>query len=172
MNIGAIGGGGSALWNSQSSSRPAPPSMTGTAKLLGMSGSELTQQLQSGKSLNSIATSKGVSQSAVVKSVESDLKTNAPAGAPSLSGSQLTQLATSIASGTPPGAVGGLQGVRGTGAPGASQSGQAGGTKTLEERLLAAVEETEEGSKSSYDGSGKSTGSSRSTSGVAFSLYA
>ena len=55
MNIGAIGGGGSAVWNTQSSSRPAPPSLTGTAKLLGMSGSELTQQLQSGKSLASVA---------------------------------------------------------------------------------------------------------------------
>ena len=105
MNIGAIGGGGSAVGNSPSSSRPAPPSMTETAKLLGMSGSELKQQLQSGKSLESIASSKGVSHSAVVRSVESDLKANAPGGAPSLSGSQLTQLATRIASGSPQAAL-------------------------------------------------------------------
>jgi hypothetical protein len=159
--------------------------MTETAKLLGMSSSELTRQLQSGKPLDSVASSKGVSQSAVVKSVESDLKTNAPAGAPSLSGSQLTQLATSIASGAPPGAVGGPRGVGGpqavgsTGGPGASQTGSAGGTKTLEEQLLAALEEAEESSESgssnttsSYDGSGTSTGPSGSTGGNAVSLYA
>ncbi len=179
MNVGAIGGGGSAVWNAQSSSRPAPPSMTETAKLLGMSGSELTRQLQSGKSLDSIASSKGVSQSAVLKSVESDLKTNAPAGAPSLSGSQLTEFATSIASGKPPGGVGGAHGVGGPGGPGGVQAGQAGATETFEEKLLAELKEAEESSESSsskrtssYDAVGKSAGASASTGSVAFSLYA
>jgi hypothetical protein len=153
--------------------------MTETAKLLGMSGSELTQQLQSGKSLSSIASNKGVSQSAVLKSVESDLKTNAPAGAPSLSGSQITQIATSIVSGKPPGGAGGPQGVGGPGGPGGVQAGKAGATETFDEKLLAELKEAEESSESSsskrtlsYDGVGKSAGASGSTGNVAFSLYA
>jgi len=186
MNIGAVGGA-SAAWSMQSSSRPAPPSLTETAKLLGMSGSELTQQLQSGKSLDSLAKSKGVPESAVVTSVESDLKANAPAGAPSLSGSQLRQIATTIASGRPPsgiagpGGVGGSDGVGGpgaTGGTGGAQGGQAGGTKSLEETLLAELKESQESESSSakvtssYDGRGKSTAASVSAGHTTFSMYA
>ncbi|MGO8905728.1 MAG: hypothetical protein ACLQMH_08925 [Solirubrobacteraceae bacterium] len=79
-----------------------PPKMTEVAKLLGLSSSQLAGQLQSGKTLNTLATEKGVSSSELIKTIESELATNRPAGAPELSASALTQMATNIANGTPP----------------------------------------------------------------------
>jgi hypothetical protein len=76
--------------------------MTDTAQALGLSTSQLGQDLQSGSTLSSLASQDGVSSSSLISAIESDLQSNAPQGAPALSSDQLTQMATNIASGTPP----------------------------------------------------------------------
>ena len=83
-----------------------PPQMKEVAKLLGLTGSELSSQLQSGKTLNSLASEKGISSNQLIKTIETELTTHEPEGAPELEPSQITQLAASIASGTPPSGVG------------------------------------------------------------------
>jgi uncharacterized protein YidB (DUF937 family) len=83
-----------------------PPQMKEVAKLLGVTGSELSSQLQSGKTLNSLASEKGISTNELIKTIETELSTHKPEGAPELEPSQLTQMATSIANGTPPSGVG------------------------------------------------------------------
>jgi flagellar capping protein FliD len=80
--------------------------MKEVAKLLGLTGSELSSQLQSGKTLHSLAAEKGVSGNELIKTIETELSTHKPEGAPTLEPSQLTQIATSIANGTPPSGVG------------------------------------------------------------------
>jgi uncharacterized protein YidB (DUF937 family) len=75
--------------------------------VLGVSTSELSQDLQSGTTLSSLASQKGVSSGDLINSIASDLKADAPEGAPTLSSTQLTQMATSIANAESP--VGGGQ---------------------------------------------------------------
>lgn len=99
MNVTATGASSSALYG-PAQARPTPPPMTNTAQLLGVSTSELKQDLQSGATLSGLASQKGISSSDLITSIASDLKANAPAGAPTLSGTQLTQIATNIANGT------------------------------------------------------------------------
>lgn len=82
--------------------------MANTAQLLGLSSSQLTQRLQSGSSLSGLASNAGVSQSSLINAIVSDLQANAPQGAPTLSKSQLSEIATNIANRT--GAPGGLRG--------------------------------------------------------------
>lgn len=79
-----------------------PPQMTEVAKLLGLSTSELTSELQTGKTLSELASKKGISNTELIKTIEGELTAHKPGGAPALSSTQLTQIATSIASGTPP----------------------------------------------------------------------
>jgi hypothetical protein len=90
--------------------RPKPPDMTNTAKALGLSSDDLQSELQSGKTLDSIAQDKGVSSDDLLSAVKSDLQANKPADAPELSDDQLTQMATSIAAGKGPGGPGGAHG--------------------------------------------------------------
>jgi uncharacterized protein YidB (DUF937 family) len=72
--------------------------MDAAAKTLGMTTTDLTSTLQSGQSLASIASSKGVSQDDLVKAISSALS-----GADSnLTTAQAGQLATSMVTGTPP----------------------------------------------------------------------
>ena len=78
------------------------PSMSNTAQLLGISTNQLSSDLQSGQTLNSLASTARVSSSNLLSSVEADLKANAPQGAPALSGTQLTGMATNIINGTGP----------------------------------------------------------------------
>ncbi len=94
----------SSVWPAQAQAPRTPPPMTDTAKLLGSSASQLSQDLQSGDTLSSLASQQGLSSSSLITSIESDLKANAngPQGAPALSGSQLSQIATSIANGSTP----------------------------------------------------------------------
>ena len=99
MNVSATSAGVGALYGPDQT-RPTPPPMTNTAQLLGLSTSQLSQDLQSGTTLNSLASQKGVSSSALIDGITSDLQTNAPQGAPTLSSTQLTQFATNIANGT------------------------------------------------------------------------
>jgi len=76
--------------------------LTDTSQLLGLSTDQLNQDLQSGTTLSSLAAQQGVSSDSLLSSIESDLQANAPQGVPALSSSQLTQMATDIANGTPP----------------------------------------------------------------------
>ena len=68
------------------------------ASLLGTTTTDLATSLQSGQSLASIASSKGVSQNALVGAISTALQ-----GADSsLSADQAAQLATTLATGRPP----------------------------------------------------------------------
>jgi hypothetical protein len=101
MSVGAVSGGNSA-WYAQAQTPPSPPAMTDTAKLFGISTSQLDQDLQSGTTLSSLASQDGVSSSSLTSAIESDLQANAPQGAPAPSSDQLNQMATNIANGTAP----------------------------------------------------------------------
>ena len=101
MTVSAINGGGS-QWYPQAQTPPSRPAMTDTAKLFGLSTSQLNQDLQSGTTLSSLASQDGVSSSSLTSAIESDLQSGAPQGAPAPSGDQLQQLATDIANGTGP----------------------------------------------------------------------
>jgi flagellar capping protein FliD len=76
--------------------------LTETAQLLGVSTSQLNQDVQSGTTLSSLASQTGVSSTSLVSAIESDLQANAPQGAQPLSSTQLTQIANNIANGTAP----------------------------------------------------------------------
>jgi lambda repressor-like predicted transcriptional regulator len=102
MSVSAIGSSTSPLYG-QPPAPPAPPPMTNTAKLLGLSVSQLTQDMKSGTTLESLASQKGISSSTLISTIESDLQANAPQGAPPSFSSVLDKIATSIANGTPPG---------------------------------------------------------------------
>ena len=79
-----------------STTRRDPPAMTNTAKLLGISADQLDSDLQSGQTLSSFASTAGISSSDLPSSVETDLKTSAPQGAPTLTTDQLQQRATNL----------------------------------------------------------------------------
>jgi len=101
MTVSSVNGGASA-WYPQGQTPPSPPAMTDTAKLFDMSTSQLSQDLQSGTTLSSLASQDGVSSSSLISAIESDLQANAPQGAQAPSGDQLQQIATNIANGTGP----------------------------------------------------------------------
>jgi flagellar capping protein FliD len=149
-----------------------PPQMNEVAKLLGLTGSELSSQLQSGKTLHSLASEKHVSSSELIKTIETELSTHKPEGAPALEPSQLTQIATSIANGTPPTGLGHIGGASST-QGGSSTLAQTLGMEPSE--LLAQLEEgldpTSLVPSTGYtsDGSGAQQASS---GGVAFNGFA
>ena len=97
MTISAVNGGSGPLY---ARLPRTPPTMTNTAQLLGLSTSQLSQNLQSGSTLSSLASKQGVSSTSLINSITSDLKANAPRGASGVSSRQLTQIATNIANGT------------------------------------------------------------------------
>jgi hypothetical protein len=84
-----------------------PRPLDATAQLLGVSADELSTQLKSGKTLNDLASDKGVSSADLLSALKTDLKAHKPADAPELSDDQLTQMATGIAAGTGPRGPGG-----------------------------------------------------------------
>jgi uncharacterized protein YidB (DUF937 family) len=101
MNIEAISS--AAQWQpGQQSAQGNQPSFSNTAQLLGISGSTLSTDLQSGTTLAKLAQQKGVSSSDLLASVEKDLQANAPQGAPTLTSTQIEQIATNVINGTPP----------------------------------------------------------------------
>lgn len=103
MTIDSISGATSAYTQtSQSTHHRHQPDLSSTAQLLGISTDQLQSDLQSGDTLSSLASSADVSSSDLLSSVESDLKANAPDGAPALSDSQLSSMATDIINGTGP----------------------------------------------------------------------
>lgn len=84
----------SAIGSQQKRSHPA---MDAAAKLLGMSASDLRTAMQSGQSLASIASSKGISQDALTAAMATAIQ----AANPSVSADQATKVATAIATRTP-----------------------------------------------------------------------
>ena len=112
--------------------------MTNTAQLLGLSTSQLSQNLQSGTTLSSLASQQGIFSGALVSSISSDLQADAPQGAQALSGTQLAQMATNIANGAPP--VGGGQGPSGVGS--ASGISSASATDARAENNLSSLAST------------------------------
>ncbi len=76
------------------------PAMDAAAKLLGMSSSDLVTALQSGQSLVSIASSKGISQDALVGAMATAIQE----ANPDVSPDQATKVATAIATRTHPAA--------------------------------------------------------------------
>jgi ubiquinone biosynthesis protein UbiJ len=101
MSIGAIGVNmnDQQLYSQPAQQRWQPPTLTNTAQLLGISTGQLSTDLQSGKTLSSLAPSAGASTSDLLSAVESDLQASAPSGAPALSSSQLRQFATNLING-------------------------------------------------------------------------
>ena len=97
------------------------PGMDAAANLLGMSASDLRTAMQSGQSLSSIATSKGVSQDQLVGAMSAAIQQ----ANPGISVDRATSIATAIATRTPE-AGAAPQGLDAT--TGASAT-QAGGTK-------------------------------------------
>jgi hypothetical protein len=85
-----------------------PPSFANTAQLLRLSSDELAADLESGQTLSSLASAKGISRSDLLETVETDLTQNAPSAgvgatsAPQLNGDQLQQLAGGIVDGALP----------------------------------------------------------------------
>jgi hypothetical protein len=79
-----------------------PPALSGTASLLGLSADELRDAQRSGTTPADLAAQKGVSKDDLVKSIAADLEANKPEGAPALSATQLTEMATGIAEGRRP----------------------------------------------------------------------
>jgi lambda repressor-like predicted transcriptional regulator len=108
--IGAVGL--SAIGSQQQRPHPA---MDAAAKLLGMSASDLRSAMQSGQSLASIASSKGISQDALTSAMATAIEE----ANPTITADQATKVATSIATRTPPaGDADSAQGTSGTQAAG------------------------------------------------------
>ena len=77
--------------------------MTEVAKLLGLSTPELTSELRTVQDAQRTRLQeRGISSTELIKTIEGELTAHKPEGAPALSSTQLTQIATSIANGTPP----------------------------------------------------------------------
>lgn len=115
MSISAINSTSALQYAPRTERTRQEPSLDNTAKLLGVSADDLRTQLQSGTTLNDIATSKAVSSSDLVSALKSDLQANKPADAPELSDDQLTQMATNIAAGKRPRGAHGHHGHHGHG---------------------------------------------------------
>ena len=131
MNVNSVGSHHHHMHFGMTGGSQQQPSLSNTAQLLGLSSDQLQSALQSGGTLGSLASSKGVPSSDLLASVEKDLQANTPQGAPTLSGSQLQQIATSIINGTQPtppaGGGGGFGGTMSFGGLGAQQSAGFGG---------------------------------------------
>jgi hypothetical protein len=114
------------------------------ADLLGMTGDELKQKVQSGSSIADIASEKGISRDDAVSALAAGLKANAPQGI-SIPDDRATQMAQRMVDGPPAGMtpIGGGQGMPAVGSmsrlaeafAGAGDSG-AGGSDLLS-RLMA-----------------------------------
>ena len=106
MNVGSVSNAASMFGPN---GPPPPPGagrmekgMEGTAKLLGLSTSELQEQLKSGKTLNDLAAAKGVSHDDLIKSIEQGLQAAAPQGVQPPAGFDPSKMAEDIAAGKRP----------------------------------------------------------------------
>jgi len=82
----------------QSQHQRSHPGMDAALKLLGMSASDLRSAMQSGQSLASIASSKGISQATLTSTISAAIQQANPA----VSADQAAKVATDIATRTPP----------------------------------------------------------------------
>ena len=136
MDVSSIGG---AQFAGAQSAPPANnPVMNGAAQALGMSSSDLISALQSGQSLSSIASSKGLSQDKLVAAMATSIQQ----ANPGVSADQATKVATAMATRTPP--AGGMPPpTKGGGQPGgrgpAAASGGATSSATVGALLTPAV---------------------------------
>jgi uncharacterized protein YidB (DUF937 family) len=96
------------------------PGMDAAASLLGMSASDLRTALRGGQSLSSIASSKGVSQDQLVAAMSTAIQQ----ANPGMSADRATNVATAIATRTPP--AGGGPGGAVAPPPGTDAAGQTG----------------------------------------------
>jgi uncharacterized protein YidB (DUF937 family) len=115
MDVSSIGGAQFA--GSQSAPPANNPVMNGAAQALGMNSSDLISALQSGQSLSSIASSKGLSQDKLVAAMAASIQQ----ANPGVSADQATKVATAMATRTPP--AGGMPPVQTDGATGTSAAG-------------------------------------------------
>ena len=101
MTVSGIGGVSAALANTgvdQTSWQSRMQQMLGpVAQLFGMSATQLQQSLQSGESLNDMASSHGISQTDLNAAIKQGIQSAQPAGAAPLSDTQLTNIANRIA---------------------------------------------------------------------------
>ncbi|MGO9877037.1 MAG: hypothetical protein ACLPVY_24940 [Acidimicrobiia bacterium] len=101
MTVSGIGATSQALTNAGVDQTSGQNGMQATlgpvAQLFGMSTSQLDQALQSGESLNDIASAKGVSQSDLIAAISQGIQQSQPPGTVALSATQLTNLANRIA---------------------------------------------------------------------------
>jgi uncharacterized protein YidB (DUF937 family) len=95
LNSPAISAAG--LTTSQSGPRRSGPVVDGAANVLGMSPSDLRTAMQSGQSLSSIASSKGISQDTLIAAMATSIEQ----ANPSISADQATKVATAVAARTP-----------------------------------------------------------------------
>ena len=84
------------------SAAPSDHALSGTARLLGLSAHQLSTALKAGTTLGQLASSTGVPAPAVLRSVEHDLRVDAPGDGAALSDRQLAQIAAGVQSPAPP----------------------------------------------------------------------
>jgi len=96
LNVASLGA--SQLTTTQSWRTHSHPAMDAAATTLGMSASDLRTALQSGQSLASIASSKGISETTLTAAMAAAIEQ----ANPGISADQATKVATAIATRTPP----------------------------------------------------------------------
>ena len=97
LNVASLG---ASRLTSQSWRTHSHPAMDAAATTLGMSASDLRTALQSGQSLASIASSKGISEDTLTAAMAAAIEQ----ANPNISADQATAVATAIATRTPPAA--------------------------------------------------------------------
>ncbi len=122
MNITSATGAASAAQVRTNGVRSRPDDtkmLSPVADKLGMSVSDLKTAMQNGTTLDSLATSKGVSHADLVGAIKEGLVAGKPSDAPELSTAQLDEMAESMATGamSGPGGAGGPGGADGAGRP-------------------------------------------------------
>ena len=75
--------------------------LSGLAKQLGVSTSDLETARKNGQSLSDFAADKGISRDDLLAAIKADIKANKPDGAPDLSDDQLTAMASRMVDATP-----------------------------------------------------------------------
>jgi hypothetical protein len=163
MSIGSIG---SASNPQQSNQNNWQNVLNAASATLGLTGPALQQQLQSGSSLSSIAQSQGVSQQTLVSSISSALTQNGSTA----TGSQLQQMATSIANRTPGGHHHHHHGGGSTSdaTDGSSSADATSATSSTDDPLMAALTAASSSSSSSpFEDLSDPSSSSASGSGLA-----
>ena len=78
------------------SAAPSNHPLSSTARLLGLSADQLSTALKAGTTLGQLAFSTGVPVPAVLRSVEHDLRVDAPGDGAALSDHQLAQIAAGV----------------------------------------------------------------------------